>query len=179
MERQVANFAVSAALLLAGTSFASAHITLEKQEAAIGSGYKAVLRVPHGCKGSATVSLSVQIPAGVIAVKPQPKPGWRIDIGRGKYDQPYDYYGSKVGEGVRTITWSDGRLPDDYYDEFVFNSYLTKGLEAGGTLYFPVVQTCEEGVERWIEIPAAGKNADDYESPAPALKLLAPQGDSD
>jgi Domain of unkown function (DUF1775) len=30
----------------------------------VGSGYKAVFRVPHGCKGSATVKLSIQIPPG-------------------------------------------------------------------------------------------------------------------
>jgi uncharacterized protein YcnI len=38
-------------------------------------------------------------------------------------------------------------------------------------LYFPVVQECEKGVHRWIEIPAAGKSSGDYPEPAPALKL--------
>jgi uncharacterized protein YcnI len=34
------------------------------------------------------------------------------------------------------------------------------------------VQDCEGGAaERWIEIPAAGKVADDYPFPAPGLKL--------
>jgi uncharacterized protein YcnI len=35
-----------------------------------------------------------------------------------------------------------------------------------------VVQECEKGVHRWIEIPAAGKSSSDYPEPAPALKLL-------
>jgi uncharacterized protein YcnI len=35
-----------------------------------------------------------------------------------------------------------------------------------------VVQECEKGVHRWIEIPAAGKPASEYPEPAPALKLL-------
>jgi uncharacterized protein YcnI len=40
-------------------------------------------------------------------------------------------------------------------------------------LYIPTVQECEGGkAERWIEIPAAGKSADDYRFPAPGLKLL-------
>jgi uncharacterized protein YcnI len=39
-------------------------------------------------------------------------------------------------------------------------------------LYFPVVQECEKGVHRWIEIPAAGKSPGDYPSPAPGLKLV-------
>jgi periplasmic copper chaperone A len=118
------------------------------------------------------VKLSIQIPPGVIAVKPQPKPGWQIEINKGPYEQPYDYYGSKLTEGVKSITWSGGNLPDDYYDEFVFNSYLDKGLKTESKLYFPAVQTCEQGVERWIEIPAPGKASDDYETPAPGLTLL-------
>jgi periplasmic copper chaperone A len=34
---------------------ASAHVTLETKQAAVGSYYKAVFAVPHGCAGSPTV----------------------------------------------------------------------------------------------------------------------------
>ena len=54
-------------------SSASAHITLENREATVGTFYKAVFAVPHGCAGSATVKIRVQIPEGVIGVKPMPK----------------------------------------------------------------------------------------------------------
>ena len=70
------------------------------------------------------------------------------------------------------LSWSAGKLPDAYYDEFVFAAFLAGDLEAGKTLYFPVVQECEKGVHRWIEIPAAGKSGHDLPEPAPALKLL-------
>ena len=66
------------ATLMVGTlaiSQAAAHVTLENREATIGSSYKAVFVVPHGCAGSATVRIAVQIPDGVIAVKPMPKAG--------------------------------------------------------------------------------------------------------
>lgn len=50
---------------------------------------------------------------------------------------------------------------------------LSDALPAGEMIYFPVVQECDGGkVERWIEIPAAGKGADDYKYPAPGLRLL-------
>jgi periplasmic copper chaperone A len=39
--------------LLASTAFA--HVTLATKEAPVGAEYKAIFRVPHGCKGSATV----------------------------------------------------------------------------------------------------------------------------
>ena len=158
--------------LLALTVSASAHITLEKPEAPVASGYKAVFRVPHGCSGAPTVAIKIQIPAGVISVKPQPKPGWQIATVKGKYDKPYTYYGNTLSEGVTEVDFTGGNLPDDFYDEFVFNTFLTDSLTPGAMLYFPVVQECPGVTERWIEIPAEGKVSDDYQTPAPGLHLL-------
>jgi len=152
---------------------ASAHVTLETSSAPVGAPYKAVLRVPHGCEGSATISVRVRIPDGMIAVKPMPKSGWKIDTVIGKYGKTYSYFhGAKLSEGVTEISFSGGNLPDAYYDEFVFSGFLAGDLEPGATVYVPVVQECEKGVHRWIEIPAAGKSSRDYPEPAPALKLL-------
>jgi uncharacterized protein YcnI len=159
----------AAAALFAGPAFA--HVTLEQQEARVGAGYKAVFRVPHGCAGSATVKLRVQVPEGYVGVKPMPKPGWKLDIVKGKYDRTYKFYGHSIGEGVKEIDWT-GNLPDDYYDEFVMSGFLADSLPAGEMLYFPVVQECEKGVTRWIEKPAKGADPDSVEHPAPAVKLL-------
>jgi uncharacterized protein YcnI len=158
------------ALVAVSSSFAFAHVELEIESAPIDSFYKAVLTVPHGCEGSPTVKLRVQIPEGVIAVKPMPKPGWQLEIVKGKYENTYDFFGTKLTEGVKEISWS-GKLPDDYYDEFVFLGKLTDSLKPG-MLYFPTVQECEKGTERWIEIPAEGKDPESYEHPAPGVKLL-------
>ena len=165
---------LSAAGALAGVSIAFAHITLENQQAAVGASYKAVLRVPHGCEGSATVALRVRIPEGFIEVKPMPKPGWKLDVVRGKYQKPMSVRGTSVTEGVTEVDWSGGNLPDAYYDEFVFAGYIGDEAQAGQTMYFPVVQECEKGVNRWIEIPREGAHADHGEAgePAAALKLL-------
>ena len=152
---------------------ASAHVTLETQQAPVGAPYKAVLRVPHGCDGAATVALRVRVSEGVIAVKPMPKLGWKIETVSGKYPKPYSFFrDEKLSEGVLEISFTGGSLPDSYYDEFVFSGFLAGDLEPGKVLYFPVVQECEKGVHRWIEIPAAGKSTSDYPEPAPGLKLL-------
>jgi periplasmic copper chaperone A len=164
----------AAVLLLVAPVAALAHVTLEAPQAVAGSTYKAVLRVPHGCAGAATLKVRVQMPEGFIGVKPMPKAGWTLDITKGKYEGSYDLHGSAVTEGVKELSWT-GNLPDDYYDEFVFRGTLTEAFAAGTTVYFPVVQECEGGkVERWIEVPADGKTADDYESPAPGVKIVAP-----
>lgn len=152
-------------------SSASAHITLENRQATIGSTYKAVFAVPHGCAGSATVKIRVQIPEGVIAVKPMPKPGWSVETVKGKYSTSYELHGATITEGVREVTWSGGKLADDNYDEFVLSAYLTGSLKPNTTLYFPVVQECEQGTSRWIELPSEGKPAEG-KSPAPGVRLV-------
>jgi uncharacterized protein YcnI len=159
-----------AALLFAAGSAVQAHVTLEKKEAPAGSTYKAVLRVSHGCVGSPTVAVRVRIPEGVIAVKPMPKPGWKITTVTGSYAKPYVAHGKSLTSGVKELAWTGGSLPDGYYDEFVFRATLPDA-SAGTVIHFPVVQQCEKGVHRWIAIPESGKTAADYEEPAPSVTL--------
>ena len=71
--------AILAAALVAGAAAAHAHVTLDTGEAPVGASYKAVLRVPHGCEGEATLKLRVQIPEGMIAVKPMAKASWTLE----------------------------------------------------------------------------------------------------
>ena len=101
-----------AAALVAVTAVpAFAHATLEPNQAVTDSYFRVDLGVPHGCDGSATVKIRVQIPEGVIAVKPMPKPGWTLEIVKGKYAASYDYYGTPTSEGVKEGSWSGARLP--------------------------------------------------------------------
>jgi uncharacterized protein YcnI len=160
-------------MAMLAASPAAAHVYLEGKQATVGSSYKAVFAVPHGCSGSPTVKIRVQIPEGVIAVKPMPKAGWKVDVVEGQYANTYDYHGNKLTTGVKEVVWSGGNLPDHNYDEFVVSSFLTDALKPNTTLYFPVVQECEKGVSRWIEIPAEGAaHSHEDKSPAPGVKLL-------
>ena len=155
----------------------SAHVSLENKQAPVSSYYKAVFTVPHGCSGSATTKIRVQVPEGVIGIKPMPKAGWKLETVKGKYAAEYEFHGAKISEGVKEVVWSGGKLADDNYDEFVMATYLTDRLKPNTTLYFPVVQECEQGVSRWIDIPAAGQGGHSHDhgskSPAPGLKLIA------
>jgi uncharacterized protein YcnI len=153
---------------------ASAHVTLANTQAEIDSRYEAVLRIPHGCKGSPTIRLRVRIPDGVIDVQPQDKPDWDVEAIEGMYQQPHLLNGAEITSGIQEVSWSGGPLFDREDAEFVFSAHLSSRLTPNTTLYFPVVQECQRGVERWIDIPAEGsKPADDHsDSPAPGLKLL-------
>jgi uncharacterized protein YcnI len=169
-EMSKCGFAVVVAAL--AVSPVAAHVLLEGKQAKIGSTYEAVFVVPHGCKGSATTKLRVQIPDGVIATEAKPAEGWSIETVKGKYAGAYDYNGAKVSEGIKEVAWSGSKLADKVKGQFVIETYLTDGLKPDTTLYFPVVQECEEGVSRWIEIPADGAtHSHETKWPAPGVRL--------
>jgi uncharacterized protein YcnI len=163
--------AVFAAFALAPLA-AAAHPSLQPREAKVGAPYRAVISIPHGCDGSATVKLRVVIPDGVIGVKPMLKPGWTISTVRGPYARSYPYYhGQTLAEGVKEVIWS-GTLPDDLFDDFVFSAFLADTLPVGQKLYFPTYQECEKGQSRWTEVPAQGQDAHALAAPAPGIMLL-------
>ena len=169
--------AFSSVALLATMAAADAHVTLANAVTAQNSYYKAALQVPHGCDGAATTAIRVQIPEGVIGVKPMPKPGWTLTKITGKYEKAYDNHGTPLTEGITEVAWSGGNLADDEYDEFVLRGSIAADLAIGSMLYFPIVQECADGVvERWIEIPAGDQTSDDLELPAPGIKLLEKTG---
>ena len=159
----------SALLLAAGT--AHAHVTANPNEAPADSYFRTAFRVGHGCAGAATTAVRVKIPDGVLAVKPQVKPGWSIEIKMRKLEKPAELgHGRTVSETVDEIAWRGGPLPDAHFDEFGLSMRLP--AQAGNTLYFPFVQECEQGVHRWIEIPAQGQKWDDLREPAPFIRLI-------
>ncbi|QCI66379.1 DUF1775 domain-containing protein [Phreatobacter stygius] len=155
---------------------AEAHVTLERREVAAGTAYRGILAVPHGCGREATTAIRVQIPEGVFSVKPVPKPGWTVATTVKPYAKAYASHGREIREGVSEILWSGGSLPNEFFDEFVFVGQVDPAVADGTTLYFPVIQTCANGEERWIETPSTGRAAADLRKPAPALRVLAAAG---
>lgn len=179
IRRPLTGAGLAALTVLTSQSVASAHVTLATAEARTGTYYKAIFQVPHGCDGAATQAIRVQIPEGVIGVKPMPKPGWALSITRGAYAKSYQSHGKTVTEGPREIVWSGGSLSDDNYDEFVFTSFLAGDFRPGQTVAFPTVQQCAKGETRWDQIAADGQNPHGLKSPAPTLKIVAENATAD
>lgn len=162
-----------AAIAVAWMPGASAHIVFEQKQAAAGSYHKGTLLVGHGCNGSATRAITVTIPEGVQGAHPQPKAGWQLDVVRAPLAKPYTAHGKTITEDVRTLRWFGGTLADAHFDEFVM---LMKLPEQGGTLYFPVLQECENGRTEWTQVPADGQNPRELKTPAAVLDVTAPAG---
>lgn len=167
----------AAAALLATSFGAAAHVTLEEPAAIAGKGYKAVLRIGHGCEGTATHTVRVRIPAGFQGAKPMPKPGWTLDIQRAPLAVPYQSHGRTVSDDVVEITWKAASpaaaLPDAQYDEFVLRGQLPT---QPGPLWFKVQQLCEKGQWDWSETPASGTSTRGLKAPAALLEVLPGMG---
>ena len=155
---------------------AFSHIVLESKTALAGSMYKAVFQVGHGCQGAATTGVSVQIPAGFQGAKPYPKAGWKLTTQSEKLAKPYDSHGKPVTEDVSVVSWTaaskEAALQDAHFDEFTLRGTLP---EAGGPLWFKVLQTCENGRNDWSEIPAAGASSKRFKFPAVLLQVTGPE----
>lgn len=163
--------ALCVALVLAATP-ASAHVTANPGTAVAGEYTRIDLRVPHGCEGSPTTAVSVQIPDTIASVTPQFLPDWTVETVVGPLAEPVELHGETVTEGIREVTWSGGpAIPDDQFFDFGLSVRMPDA--AGETLYLPVVQTCESGESSWIEIPEDGADAHELEHPAPAVVLTA------
>ncbi len=168
----IRTLSIGAVAFTFSSASALAHISLKEKQARIGTDYRAVLRVPHGCAGKPTDTVRVRVPEGIIAVKPETKPGWAFETVETSYRDTYSYQGETVDRGITEIRWTGGSLDDKAYDEFVFDGFVASELTPGTTLYVPVVQLCGDEAERWIELPAQGQKSEDLKYPAPGVILV-------
>jgi len=158
-------------LLIAGAS--SSHVVLEDAAAASGASYRATFKVGHGCDGSATTGIKVQIPEGFQGSKPMPKVGWTLNTTSARLAKPYDSHGKTITDDVVEVSWTangkDNALPDAWYDEFVLRGTTP---HQAGALWFKVLQICEKGQNDWSQIPATGTSTKGLKSPAALLELI-------
>ncbi|WP_375383947.1 YcnI family protein [uncultured Microbacterium sp.] len=168
------------ALTFAGATAASAHVTISPNTDEAGAYAILTLSVPHGCDGSPTTSVSIQIPQEINAVTPTRNSFYSVEKVKETLATPLtDSHGNQVTERVAQIVYTAMTpLPADQRDAFELSVQLPEDA-AGTTLYFPTVQTCEQGETSWVQIPADGQAEDDLEHPSPAVAVVAAAAASD
>lgn len=155
-------------LSLAGT--AGAHITANPSEAPSDSYATVRFDVGHGCEDSPTTQLKIKVPPSVASATPAVHPLWDVAIKEGRKNK-VDLHGETITRGVSEVTYTAKKpLPSDRLDFFTLSVKLPAG-KPGESVAFPTVQKCAKGETRWIQVPAAGENPDELESPAPAITL--------
>jgi len=145
-------------LALAPAVAASAHVSASATSSAAGSYTVVTFSVPHGCAGSPTTQVRIDLPESVPAVTPTVNPNWTVEKTVEQLAEPLeDAHGNVIAERVASVTYTTAGagLPDGYRDTFELSLRLPTG-EAGDVVEFPVFQTCVDGTAEWIgdDVPA-------------------------
>jgi len=158
---------VTSLLLFLLTAPAMAHIVASPDTAITGDWFRTALRVSHGCEGKDTKKITVFVPNNILIIKPQAKPGWKIDITKRKLAKPVAGPHGPITEVTEKISWT-GELPDQYFDEFGLSMKLPDQL---GEIALLVLQECKKGFLFWKDMPGKSHKGHHEGFPAPVIKL--------
>ncbi len=140
-----------ALLALAAPTAASAHVSASASSSAPGAYTVVTFGVPHGCEGSPTQVVTIDIPESVPSVTPTINPLWTVEKVMVPLDEPIETsYGEPLTERVGQIVYTStsGGLEDGFRDAFALSLQLPQG-EEGEAVEFRTTQTCTEGTAVW------------------------------
>lgn len=144
--------AIAAALVLAAPIAASAHVHAEPTSTEPGARADIAFAIGHGCDGSPTTAVEIEVPAEIAAVGLIANPGWDVAI--------------DTADGLRTVVFTaDEPLPDGVRDTLELSATLPDDAEDGTVLAFPTRQLCEAGESAWTD---ADQSSD---TPAPIVTI--------
>jgi uncharacterized protein YcnI len=161
--------ATALAAILVPAAVASAHVTVQPNEAPAGGFTRLDVRVPNERDDAGTTKVEVQFPPGFASASTEPVPGWTAKVTMRKAAEPIELHGEQATEEVNTITWTgDGKTgivkPGEFQD---FGLSLATPDKPGSKPTFKALQTYSNGeVVRWIGPP-------DADEPAPQVTLTS------
>ena len=165
--RVVIGVTAGLALAIGAPLAASAHVHVTPETAAAGGTETLTFSFSHGCDGSPTTALAVDIPAGVGNATPVVQGGWTITRELGT-----------AGVPTRVVYTADTPVEDGFAAAVSMDVLFTEGT-AGTTLAFPVTQTCAAGEAAWTQIAEDGEDPHDLDAPAPLVAVGAAADDAD
>jgi uncharacterized protein YcnI len=153
----LAGAAASAALVLAAPVAASAHVHADPTSTEPGARADIGFAIGHGCDGSPTTAVEIEVPAEITAVGLIANPGWDVAV--------------DTADGARTVVFTaDEPLPDGVRDTLELSATLPEDAADGTVLAFPTRQVCEEGESAWTDADQAS------DTPAPIITIGAAGG---
>lgn len=177
LTRLAATATLAGVTLLATAAPAAAHVSIQEGEQEAGAFTVLTFGIPHGCDGSPTTKVEIEIPESILNVTPTRNPLYDVEVTIEELAEPVT---GPHGEEITTrdavvVYTSKDPLPEGFRDAVQLSLQIPE--DAGGTtLYFPTVQTCTEGSTGWIEIPEEGQDPHDLEAPAPAVEVVEAAG---
>lgn len=159
-------FALGAVALSAGLTLAvgaplaaSAHVHVDPETASAGATETLTFSFAHGCDGSPTTALAIDIPEGVGNATPVVQGGWTITRELG-------------ANGVPTrVVYTPDTPVEDGMKASVSMDVLFAESAAGSELAFPVTQTCAVGETAWTQVAEGDEDAEGLDAPAPVVTV--------
>lgn len=165
--RRLATLAATASGLLLLASPAFAHPSFNPNQVTAGEQFEVDLVIPHGCaagggmpsegeEASPTIRIDLQVPDTAHVVEVAEHRGW------------------KVTQDTDAITWSDDGGATNEPLVFPLSLEIDSGFTEDTTLYWTILQTCQEGSTLWI-----AQGEDGEASPAAVMLVAAGVGGVD
>lgn len=165
--RAVIGVTAGLALAIGAPLAASAHVHVTPETASAGGTETLTFSFSHGCDGSPTTALAIDIPEGVGNATPVVQGGWTITRELGS-----------TGVPTRVVYTADAPVEDGLKAAVSMDVLFTEGT-TDTTLAFPVTQTCAEGETAWTQIAEDGEDPHDLDAPAPLVAVGAAADDAD
>ncbi|WGX98520.1 YcnI family protein [Nocardioides sp. L-11A] len=165
------------ALVTLTAGAAGAHVTVTPDTTSAGAYAVLTFSVGHGCEGSPTTKLAIQMPESIPVVTPTVNPNWTVEKVDEQLAEPVtDAHGNEITERTAQVVYTAKTpLADGFRDTVALSVQLPEA--AGDTLAFPVVQTCEKGQTGWTETAAEGQDPEELGSPAPVVTITEATGE--
>jgi uncharacterized protein YcnI len=159
--------------LMAGTTPAWAHVTVEPASVPQGAGDEVLtFRVPNESPSASVVALRIEFPTDhpIAVVSPQTGSGWKVTMKHAPLNPPVRTDDGTFTSTVSEIDWTGGSIPVGQFGSF---EVLAQGLPTGvSQLAFPAIQLYGDGTTvSWIDVPNSA--VPDPSHPAPILELTA------
>ncbi len=163
----------TAALMLAGISGAAAHVDATPDSTAANSHALLSFDIPHGCDQAGTTKMTITLPPELNDAQPTVNPNWTAAKVTEELPEPKKLAdGSSITKRTSQIVYTaKAPLSPELRDVLVLSVKLPDA--AGKTLYFPTLQTCEQGQTDWSDIPKEGQDEESVKSPAPSVTVTA------
>ncbi|MGO4589548.1 YcnI family copper-binding membrane protein [Paenarthrobacter sp. 2TAF44] len=169
----------TAVLMMAGLAGASAHVSADPNKTAANSYALLTFGIPHGCDTFGTTKVAISLPEELTDAQPTVNPNWTVEKVTETLPAP-----KKLDDGT-TITKRTSQIV--YTAKAPLDPHLRDALvlsvklpdAAGKTLYFPTLQTCEQGQTDWSEIPKDGQDEHELKAPAPSVTITPAEAEGD
>ncbi len=159
------------ALAVAVPLAASAHVSVDPDQAAAGSYAVVTFRVPNESEAAGTTKIEVSLPTDTpfISVRYVPVAGWTAELKRTTLPTPVTVGTSEITEAVTSVIWTASPGAEIAAGQLQLFPLSVGPVPDTGSIVLPVEQTYSDGsVVSWSETAA------DAQHPAPVLYVNDP-----